>query len=198
MPVDRRSSIVALAPFRRLPKRASTAVDMGGMTSLSDTHDEDEIDNLDILYTGLGLATVLREFYIGENRLKDEAMEGIQYLLHLQILNLSYNALYEIGSVKNLSKLRELYISGNHLTALPEDLDHLALLKVLFVNGNKLVHLPAELARHHQLTVLDASDNQLSIRLELEFEHKPHILEFGRQSQAGSLQQIGSIEQSRC
>ena len=156
-PVDRRSSIVALTPYHRLLKNGKSVAASDKIPEVGEEAVRVE--------SSLGLSASLREFYIGENRLKDEAMDAIQYLVHLQILNVSYNGLYEIGSLKLLARLRELYLSGNHLTTLPEDIDQLPLLKILFVNGNKLVHLPAELSRNHMLIALDASDNQLKYNI---------------------------------
>lgn len=104
----------------------------------------------------------LMELYLGDNRLHDDSLDAIQYLVNLEILNLSYNSYYEIGSsMKELVNLKELYLSGNQLMSLPDEIDKMRNLKILFVNSNKLATLPAELGKINVLTELDASDNNL-------------------------------------
>ncbi|EPZ35119.1 Adenylyl cyclase class-3/4/guanylyl cyclase domain-containing protein, partial [Rozella allomycis CSF55] len=104
----------------------------------------------------------LKELYLGENKLTDDCLDCIAMLKGLEILNLSYNLLDDIGSsLSSLVKLRELYLSGNQLTNAPDDLENLVELKVMMVNHNRLSSLPPEMSKLLKLNILDASWNNL-------------------------------------
>jgi adenylate cyclase len=87
---------------------------------------------------------------------------------NLQILNLSFNDIYEVphGTLSNNQMLEALYLSGNKLTSLPsEDLEKLQRLKILHLNGNKLQTLPSELGAIKTLQHLDVGSNVLKYNI---------------------------------
>ncbi|KAF7282396.1 hypothetical protein GWI33_002710 [Rhynchophorus ferrugineus] len=61
----------------------------------------------------------------------------------------------------NVTSLRELYISNNHLSWLPADLNQLFFLEVLDISDNQLVYISKEILELTKLRVLLASGNQL-------------------------------------
>jgi hypothetical protein len=73
----------------------------------------------------------------------------------LRVLNLSFNDIQGLlrSFFKKLTRLEELYFSGNSLQM--EDLCWLVKLEVLFLNGNRLQTLPQELGKVPSLAVLD-------------------------------------------
>lgn len=112
-----------------------------------------------------GLANSLEWFSVADNRLDSAIFENpIQFMACLRTLNVSHNEAFVVpnGTLKNsASSLEELYLSGNHLTLLPDDLFALKKLRRLLVNGNRLSILPAELGYTSNLRVLDVGRNQL-------------------------------------
>jgi adenylate cyclase len=61
-----------------------------------------------------------------------------------------------------LGKLKEVYLSGNGITALPADeFARMIELETVYLAGNKLSSLPAELSRLEGLRVIDVSNNNL-------------------------------------
>lgn len=112
------------------------------------------------------LARKLENLSLAENRLKDDAIDAIQVLKELRVLNLSMNDLYDVADgLRTLTKLQMLFLSSNSITSLPEEIDKLRSLKQLFVNGNKLQSLPAELGKCLSLEVFDASANSLKYNI---------------------------------
>ncbi|KAN0064637.1 cysteinyl-tRNA synthetase [Thecaphora frezii] len=114
------------------------------------------------------LAASLRKLRLGDNRLTDDVFSVLSLLPQLEVLNLSFNEIFEIPhfSLSKLKKLREFYISGNHLSSIPsDDLEHLQELRILHLNGNKLQTLPAELGRMGKLVNLDVGNNVLKYNI---------------------------------
>jgi adenylate cyclase len=113
----------------------------------------------------ISLCNSLTWFSIADNRLESSFFENpIQYMQALKSLNVSHNDIFNVapGSLRNSSAtLEELYLSGNHLTQLPDDLFFLKKLKRLYVNGNRLGSLPPELGKIPDLRILDVGKNQL-------------------------------------
>ncbi|KAG7134983.1 Adenylate cyclase like protein [Verticillium longisporum] len=96
----------------------------------------------------------LRNLYLADNQLDDEAFDQITMLNELR------------RSIKAWPQLVELYLSGNELTTLPaDDLEDSSLLQVLHINGNKFTNLPADISRAKKLTVLDCGNNSLKYNI---------------------------------
>ncbi|GBB94024.1 hypothetical protein RclHR1_22770003 [Rhizophagus clarus] len=112
------------------------------------------------------LSKSLRALYLGDNVLTTEIFSAVSQFIELRILNLSFNLLDEIptGGIVN-PHLTELYLSGNEIPSLPDDIEKLANLRVLHVNGNKLQTLPAELSKIRKLVVLDVGNNALKYNI---------------------------------
>ncbi|KAH8922757.1 L domain-like protein [Atractiella rhizophila] len=107
------------------------------------------------------LSLVLRKLSLADNHFTETDLP-LHLLPELVVLNLSFNELSELPSLGRLTKLQELYLSGNKLKSLPrEDIEKLENLIVLHVNGNQLHDLPAELGKIKGLSVLDAGNNEL-------------------------------------
>ncbi|KAM0332115.1 hypothetical protein ACHAQA_002387 [Verticillium albo-atrum] len=110
----------------------------------------------------------LRNLYLADNQLDDEAFDQITMLNELRVLNLSYNDIGDMPqrSIKAWPQLVELYLSGNELTTLPaDDLEDASLLQVLHINGNKFTNLPADISRAKKLMVLDCGNNSLKYNI---------------------------------
>ncbi|RYP34624.1 hypothetical protein DL767_004184 [Monosporascus sp. MG133] len=110
----------------------------------------------------------LRNLYLADNQLDDDAFDQIVLLGELRILNLSYNDLSDMPQrcIRSWPQLVELYLSGNDLTTLPvDDLEEYSLLQVLHINGNKFTNLPADISRAKKLAVLDCGNNYLKYNI---------------------------------
>ncbi|PWN50986.1 hypothetical protein IE53DRAFT_368439 [Violaceomyces palustris] len=114
------------------------------------------------------LALSLKKLRLGDNRLTDDVFSVLSLLRVLEVLNLSFNEIFEIPNY-TLSKhgnLRELYLSGNNLSSIPaDDLEQLQSLRIMHLNGNKLQTLPAELGRMSKLANLDVGNNVLKYNI---------------------------------
>ena len=110
----------------------------------------------------------LRRLYLADNQINDDVFHHIARMPNLQILNLSFNDIYEVphGALSHNLMLEALYLSGNKLTSLPsEDLEKLQRLKILHLNGNKLQTLPSELGAIKTLQHLDVGSNVLKYNI---------------------------------
>jgi adenylate cyclase len=110
----------------------------------------------------------LKNLYLADNQLDDDAFDQITLLGELRLLNLSYNDLSDMPqrSIKSWPQLVELYLSGNDLTSLPaDDLEEYSLLQVLHINCNKFTNLPADISRAKKLAVLDCGNNSLKYNI---------------------------------
>jgi adenylate cyclase len=104
----------------------------------------------------------LRELYLGENRCNNEIADSLKYLTNLEVLNISYNNILDLGDcLRHLTSLRELYLSGNQFSSFPEEIEGLKKLQFLYFNCNKLSNIPPELAALTELSVFDVSNNNL-------------------------------------
>ncbi|NEN91108.1 MAG: hypothetical protein F6K48_20255, partial [Okeania sp. SIO3H1] len=63
--------------------------------------------------------------------------------------------------IAKYNKLKELDLSGNTLTTLPESITKLTNLTTLDLSDNKLIELPESISQLTNLTTLDLSDNKL-------------------------------------
>lgn len=114
----------------------------------------------------LPLAKCLEEFSVADNRLADDICDVIVLLKELRVLNLSYNRVFDLGdSLREMTRLVELYLSGNGMTAFPDDIDRCVALRMLFVNGNKLANIPGDLGKNVHLAVFDAQSNVLKYNI---------------------------------
>ncbi|CAG8472117.1 27119_t:CDS:10 [Racocetra persica] len=121
----------------------------------------------------------LRNLYLCDNALTAGIFNFISLFSELEILNISFNFLDEIppGKLSKNCHLTELYLSGNQLSSLPEDIEKLTNLSVLHINGNRLTTLPAELSKIRKLVVLDLKYLNLSgnKRFEIKYVHQNEI-----------------------
>ncbi|XP_055334048.1 leucine-rich repeat-containing protein 58-like [Paramacrobiotus metropolitanus] len=160
--------------------------------------------------------TQLRTLIAKNNRLTAEGIPKELYqLTELQHVNLSGNPLGHVPEVlsvmKNLvflqlgsceleeipeiltntpSKLEVLYLGGNRLSSVPEEIGYLDNLQALHLNGNELEALPPSIANLSQLKSLSLHQNRLSalpseiIRLdnlrELSLRENPLVRHFVR------------------
>ncbi|KAJ2000819.1 hypothetical protein GGI04_003997 [Coemansia thaxteri] len=78
-------------------------------------------------------------------------------------LNLSLNMLTQLppGFGRSFSTLHILDISGNQVSALPEEISHLHCLRELYASRNALVTLPITIGSLRHLEVLDISENYI-------------------------------------
>ncbi|CDW99679.1 hypothetical protein [Sporisorium scitamineum] len=114
------------------------------------------------------LTLSLQKLRLGDNRLGDDVFSVLSELTSLEVLNLSFNEIFEIPdfSLQTLTKLRELYISGNQLSTIPsDDLVVLQELRILHLNCNKLTTLPTELGKLKKLANLDVGNNVLKYNI---------------------------------
>ncbi|CAG8449863.1 13101_t:CDS:10 [Dentiscutata heterogama] len=121
------------------------------------------------------LISSLRVLYLGDNSITAEIFPYISLFSKLEILNISFNMLDQIPPGISNPHLTELYLSGNQLSSLPEDIDKLTNLSVLHVNGNRLTTLPAELSKIRKLVVLDYLNLSGNKRFEIKHVHQNEI-----------------------
>ncbi|CAO1612961.1 unnamed protein product [Parajaminaea phylloscopi] len=118
--------------------------------------------------TVTALGQTLKKLRLADNRLTDDVFGAIGLLTEVEILNLSFNDIYEVPSpsLSKLSLLRELYLSGNDLSSLPtDDLVQMRHLRILHLNANRLQTLPAELGQLRSLANLDVGNNSLKYNI---------------------------------
>lgn len=70
-----------------------------------------------------------------------EKIEGLENLINLEELNLSYNMISRIENLTNLQKLRDLNLADNNIRRI-ENLESLPSLEVLNLNGNLISEIP--------------------------------------------------------
>lgn len=86
-------------------------------------------------------------------------LEGLEYCINLQTLNLSNNYINNISSLSGLVKLRELYLTYNHITNV-SPLSALSDLEVLYLNSNQIEDI-VSLLNLTRLRVLELRGNQI-------------------------------------
>ena len=111
------------------------------------------------------LSTSLQWLSIADNRLESSFFEtAIFNMISLRYLNVSHNEIFSIpnGTLRNSSpSIEELYLSGNHLTQLPDEVHVLKKLKRFYLNNNRIGSIPPELGKLSNLKQLDVGRNQL-------------------------------------
>ncbi|KAI3647348.1 hypothetical protein MP228_007569 [Amoeboaphelidium protococcarum] len=115
------------------------------------------------------LASQLQWVSLADNRLESTVFDTFTiYLSNLISLNLAHNDIFSVpnGVLRNSANtLEQMFLSGNQLTQLPDDLYLFKRLERLFVNGNRLGTLPPEIGKLPNLKVLDAGRNQLRFNI---------------------------------
>lgn len=114
------------------------------------------------------LVSSLKKLRLGDNRLTHDVFDVLNMFTGLEVLNLSFNEIYEVPSFSlyRLTQLTELYLSGNSMSSLPtDDLMQLKKLKILHLNANRLQTLPAELGQLSHLVNLDVGNNSLKYNI---------------------------------
>ncbi|KAL4502457.1 hypothetical protein ABPG72_012044 [Tetrahymena utriculariae] len=95
------------------------------------------------------------------NNSKIQRLEGLDDLVNLQELNLSYNSIQKIENLARLQNLRELNLAENNLSRL-EGLEVLKNLENINLNGNSIVELPVDILKNLQkLRVLKLTRNKV-------------------------------------
>lgn len=106
--------------------------------------------------------TNLTNIYLQANYLT-ELPNAIQFLINLEILDVSHNQLKKIpSSIGKLIKLRRIVLTHNQITSLPSSLGNLPYLTSLLLSSNKLTELPYSLHQCTQLEDLHLDFNNLS------------------------------------
>lgn len=105
--------------------------------------------NVTVDYSGQGLTA-----FPGDVRGKTETT----------ILDLSDNKLTGAlpAEIKELSELRELDVSENHMTGIPAEIGQLSKLMILDYSNNQITGIPMELANLTRLELLDLRGNNVS------------------------------------
>lgn len=109
-----------------------------------------------------------KEFYVENNILiiSDESIEdiseiiGLNKLVNLKILDLSYNLITEIKGLNMLTKLEKLYLNDNKINRI-KGLDNLKNLKVLRLGHNYIKKIEG-LSNLEDLKVLELEGNKIS------------------------------------
>lgn len=121
------------------------------------------------------MGSKLEKLYLGGNLLNSFA--PLANLTNLTLLDLSDNQLTgwpaEIGS---LTRLKELQIHNNELTAVGKEIGRLTNLRELYLSDNRLTSLPSEIGGLCSLTNLDLENNELTT-FPLELVHLTQLKE---------------------
>ncbi|SPO26130.1 probable Adenylate cyclase [Ustilago trichophora] len=149
------------------------------------------------------LSLSLQKLRLGDNRLGDDVFSVLSELTSLEVLNLSFNEIFEIPdfSLQTLTKLRELYISGNQLSTIPSTTGGAARAPYPASQLQQLTTLPTELGKLKSsptstwLRYLNLSGNtRLEIKTKLSemgFTRKSNISDFSRLT---SLRMLGLMD----
>ena len=105
----------------------------------------------------------LYELDVSNNRISENfPNNGLNQLIHLSVLNLSYNQLQTIPpGLSELKHLKHLNLSDNLIQKLPLDLGNLATLEFFNVSNCKIATVPMSLRQMNQLVMLNFSGNDL-------------------------------------
>eukprot|EP00127_Corallochytrium_limacisporum_P003949 Clim_evm34s155 gene=Clim_evmTU34s155 len=106
----------------------------------------------------------LEELYLGDNRLSPEALYTIGRIRSLRCLNISNNAVNDIGPLMHLTNLQRFWCAGCNLADISSDILHLQRLEAFFVGDNHLMSLPREMEGLNRLQILDVANNVFSTR----------------------------------
>lgn len=66
-----------------------------------------------------------------------ESLDGVEYCIHIKILDVTNNALSDLSNLWNLEHLEELYLANNQIGYI-DDLSNLLKLRVLDISGNQV------------------------------------------------------------
>lgn len=91
----------------------------------------------------------------------DSLPPTVSQLIGLQRLIVYANTLRSLPRLGQLRALREVDVSNNQLTALPDDIGRLTQLNTLNIDNNRLIRLPASFVRLIRLKQLWLSNNQI-------------------------------------
>ncbi|KAH6901188.1 hypothetical protein BKA70DRAFT_1406052 [Coprinopsis sp. MPI-PUGE-AT-0042] len=100
----------------------------------------------------------LEKLYLGENILTHESVLTLMVFKEPRVLNLSFNEIQQLppNFFCKMVYLEEMYPSRNKLVSIPtEDLHWMTRLMTLYLDGNKLLTLPQELGKLEELSILD-------------------------------------------
>lgn len=114
----------------------------------------------------LSFEVPLLHLHLKNNRLKD--VRGVDKLVLLQTLDVSFNQLKSLECVGRCIRLKELDASHNQLEELPQELTQCRLLHIINAESNKIEVIPNTMADLFVLEELNLANNQLkSLPLDL-------------------------------
>jgi len=117
-------------------------------------------NQLSSLPSGIENMTCLRDLMLGGNKFK-EVPESICNLPVLSALNLSWNEIEDFGGLPSIPKLSILYLTGNFISSLPDDLALMRYLKEFYIAANKLTAIPDGMSTMKGMQILDISGNNV-------------------------------------
>ncbi|KPA73368.1 Protein phosphatase type 1 regulator-like protein [Leptomonas pyrrhocoris] len=124
------------------------------------------------------LGPTLKELYLVENKIK--AVEGLDTLVNLELLELGGNRIREIGSgLSNLTSLQKLWLGKNKITRIGTALNTLSKLQLVSIQANRLLSIePDEFKAgcNPQLKEVYLSENGIS-KIENLPLHSVHLLD---------------------
>lgn len=165
-----------MAPKYRKIRTIKTKLDEIAATTVSP---KVSIENRSIILIGKNLTDwkvkngpddkAIKEINLSKNNLT--TIPSLETYTSLENLNVSRNCLTSIGNIvyTSLSNIREVDLSRNQLTFIPQEFTQLSLLEVLFIHHNQLVCIPEGIENLRLLRHLDASYNKIT-RIENELE----------------------------
>ncbi|XP_038900566.1 LRR repeats and ubiquitin-like domain-containing protein At2g30105 [Benincasa hispida] len=113
----------------------------------------------------VGCLSKLQKLLLNVNEISEEfiSWDGFAFLKHLTVLSLSHNLLTTLpSSLGSLTSLKQLHVTNNKLTSLPDEIKCLSLLEVLKVSNNRISIVPSTIGECSSLTEVDLSSNLLS------------------------------------
>ena len=108
----------------------------------------------------------LRVLILKENSLHDTSLgkNFANNFQHLEVINLSGNGFTQFPyQLLEIRALREIYLGANKIKTLPKRYDHLVnSLELLYLGGNLIQHVPEEVSQLSRLKTLNLSDNRIA------------------------------------
>lgn len=89
-------------------------------------------------------------------------VNGLEYAVNIEGINLASNNLTDLPDLSNLTKLTYLGLSSNKLTKVPDCVNSLSALESLNFNGNGIAEISGDINNLKKLTALDLRNNRLS------------------------------------